>query len=77
VGIFRRGLVHSVVEGSSLMFELIFRDRETGYVNYAVTGITLIRHVTPSEVGFTDKDGHIRSSSFTQTENLEIVRLPK
>lgn len=57
------------------MFELIFRDRDTGHVNYAVTEVTLIRHITPSEVGFTDKEGHIRSSSFIQTENLEIVRI--
>lgn len=59
------------------MFEIVFRDRKTGKVNYAVTGIKVIRHVTSSEIGFTDKDGHIRSSSFIHTENLEIVRIPR
>ena len=59
------------------MFEIIFRDRQTGYVTYAITDVTLIRHITPSEVGFSDKEGHIRSASFPQSDHLEIVRIPR
>lgn len=59
------------------MFEIIFIDRETGQVRHAITDVTLIRHITPSEVGFTDKEGHIRSSSFTQNEYLTVERVPR
>lgn len=56
------------------MFEIVFKDRETGYVRHAITDVTMIRHVTRSEVGFVDRTGQIRSSSFTQLEDLEIKR---
>ena len=54
--------------------EIRFIDIETDKVNYAITGVRLIRHITLSEVGFTNSVGHIRSSSFLQTERLEIHR---
>lgn len=59
------------------MFELIFRDRATGHVNYAVTDVAVIRHITPSEVGFTEKGGRIRSCSFPHSEKLEIDRIDR
>lgn len=59
------------------MFELIFIDRETGRVNYAVTDVSVIRHITPSEVGFTEKGGHIRSCSFPHSEKLEVNRIDR
>lgn len=57
-----------------MFFELIFIDRETGKVNYAITGVSRVRYVTPSEVGF-DKDGRSGSASFTHTEKLEVDRI--
>lgn len=59
------------------MFELIFINRETGEVNYAINDVTLVRYITPSEVGFVDTAGHIRSAIFLQTEKLEIERTPR
>lgn len=56
------------------MFEIRFVDRKTGRVNYAVTGVTMIRHITASEVGYTYKEGRNSSSSFPHTEDLEIER---
>lgn len=56
------------------MFELIFIDRETGRVNYAITGVMRVRYITPSEVGF-DKDGRSGSASFAYTEKLEVERV--
>jgi hypothetical protein len=56
------------------LFELIFIDRETGRVNYAITDVSRIRYITPSEVGF-DKDGRSGSSSFPHTEKLEVDRI--
>jgi len=62
------------------MFELIFIDQETGRVNYAITGVTRVRYITASEVGFDKKSDtfpYIRSgsASFTHTEKLEIERI--
>lgn len=59
------------------MFELIFVDRETGKVKYAVTEVTRIRHITSSEVGFTYKTGREASCSFPQTEKLEVNRIER
>lgn len=56
------------------MFELIFIDRETSRVNYAITGVTRVRYITPTEVGF-DKDGRSGSASFPHTEKLEVDRI--
>lgn len=57
-----------------MTFELIFRHRETGEVVYVVNDVSMIRHITPSEVGFVEKGGRIRSSSFPHTENVEVNR---
>lgn len=57
------------------MLVLIFINRETGEVAYAVNEVGLVRYVTPSEVGFTDKDGHIRAASFPHSEKLEVNRM--
>lgn len=59
------------------MFEIIFKNRKTGEVTYAVTEVTLIRHITPSEVGFTYRGGRISSCSFPHTEELEIKRIDR
>jgi hypothetical protein len=56
------------------MFELIFVDRETGRVNYAIDRVSRVRYITPSEVGF-DKEGRPGSASFTRTEKLEVERM--
>jgi len=57
------------------MFEIIFKDRETSKVLYAVTDVVTIRHITASEVGFTYRGGRISSCSFPRTEELEIRRI--
>lgn len=57
------------------MFNLIFTDHKSGRVTYAVSEVTLVRYITPSEVGFTDRFGHIRASSFTQAEDLKVERI--
>lgn len=57
------------------MMELVFIDKKTREVNYAVTEVERIRWITPSEVGFTCK-GRVRSASFPHNEVLEIHHLP-
>lgn len=59
------------------MFELIFMDRATDHVNYALTDISLIRYITSSEVGFRFKDGRPGSASFPQTEKLVVERIER
>lgn len=56
------------------MFELVFIDRETDKVVYAIADVAVVRYVTLSEVGFTDTDGRIRSASFTRSEKLVVDR---
>jgi hypothetical protein len=56
------------------MFELIFIDRKTGQVNYAIADVAYVRYITPSEVGF-DKEDRSGSASFPQTEKLEVERV--
>jgi hypothetical protein len=34
------------------MLDLLFIDIETGKVNYAITDVTRVRYITPSEIGF-------------------------
>lgn len=58
------------------MFEIVFVDSDTGVVNYAITNVSRVRYITSSEVGF-DADGRSRSSSFRQTENIEVRRIPR
>lgn len=58
------------------MFELIFIDRTTEHVNYAITNITRIRYITSSEVGF-DKEGRSGSASFPQSEKLVVERIDR
>lgn len=58
------------------MLEILFIDIQTGRVNYAVTDVTRVRYITPSEIGF-DKglNENARSSScaFTHAERIEVV----
>lgn len=54
------------------MLEILFLNRETGMVNYAVTGITLVRYITPSEIGFTYEGGRESSCAFPHTERIEV-----
>lgn len=57
------------------MMEILFIDVETGHVNYAVTDVTRIRYITPSEVGFDkgfNENARTSSCSFLHTEKLEI-----
>lgn len=56
------------------MFELIFIEKETANVVYAVNEVVMVRHITASEVGFTDRHGHIRSCSFPHSEVLLVER---
>lgn len=58
------------------MFELIFIDRETERVNYAITSVTRIRYITSSEVGF-DSNGRPGTASFPQAEKLVIERVER
>lgn len=57
------------------MFELIFINRETGKVTYAITSVACVRYITASEVGFIYKNGRKGSCSFPQTEKLEVERI--
>lgn len=59
-----------------MMFELIFMDRKTDHVNYAITDVARVRYITASEVGF-DKDGRSGSVSFPQTEKLVVERIER
>jgi hypothetical protein len=54
-------------------FDVIFADKKTGRVNYAVQ-TRFVLYVTMSEVGYVTLDGRKTSCPFTQTEKLEIVR---
>lgn len=54
------------------MLEILFIDRETGGVNYGVTNVSLVRYITPSEIGFT-ADGRDRSCAFPHTETVEVT----
>lgn len=56
------------------MLELIFVDRKTGEVKYAVNNVTLVTYITPSEVGYSSK-GRTSSISFPLTEKLEVERM--
>ncbi len=58
------------------LFELIFVDRETGEVKYAITNVTRVHYITPSEVGF-EADGWQRSTSFSRSEKLQVDRIQR
>lgn len=53
------------------MLEILFIDVDTGRVNYAITDVTVIRYITPSEIGFTTQTRR-SSCAFTHKERLEI-----
>jgi len=55
------------------MFEIVFIDRKTGEVKYAVL-TRVVRYITASEVGYYTLDGRSTSISFPHTEKLEIDR---
>jgi hypothetical protein len=57
------------------MMLIVCRNIETGKVEYAVTDVRLIRHITPSEIGFTGKDDRIRSMPFLHTERVEVEHI--
>lgn len=56
------------------MFTLIFLDRKTDRVTYAIPEVRIVRYITPSEIGFVDKISRIRLVSFMPTEDLKIER---
>ena len=53
------------------MLEILFIDVDTGRVNWGVTDVSLVRYITPSEVGFV-VDGRNRSCAFTHKERVEV-----
>jgi len=60
------------------MLEILFIDKKTGRVNYAVTGVSRIRYITPSEIGFDKKNNETTISSgcpFPHTERIEIQHM--
>lgn len=57
------------------MIEIVFIDVETGKVVYAIGEVSTVRHITPSEIGFTYKDGRISSCAFPHTEKIEVRHL--
>jgi hypothetical protein len=62
------------------MFELIFVDRETGRVNYAITAVTRLNFIIDDEVGFereTSMFPYYRRDRvpFAQTEDLHVERI--
>lgn len=54
------------------MLEILLIDTDTEAILYTVSNVSMIRHITPSEVGFV-ADGRNRSFAFPHTEHLEIV----
>lgn len=54
------------------MMEIVFTEIKTGKVTYAVTDVSLIRYVTPSEIGITYKGGRDSSCPFLHTEIFEV-----
>lgn len=54
------------------MLEILFIDKQSGRVNYAVTDISLVRYITPSEIGFTYVGGRKSSCAFPHTERVEV-----
>lgn len=54
------------------MMEIVFTEIKTGKVTYAVTDVSLIRYVTPSEIGITYKGGRNSSCPFLHTETFEV-----
>ena len=57
-----------------MTFELIFTDRESGRVTFAVTEVAVIRWITHSEIGMTMLDGSLARCRFAVNEKLEIER---
>jgi hypothetical protein len=58
------------------MLDLLFIDIETGKVNYAITDVTRVRYITPSEIGFDkgfNEDARSSSCAFPHTEWIEIA----
>jgi hypothetical protein len=55
------------------MLEILFLDMETGKVNYGISNISLVRYITPSEIGFTYQGGRESSCAFTHNEKVEIM----
>lgn len=53
------------------MLEILVVEISNAHVNYAVTDVSLVRYITPSEIGFT-VNGRDRSFGFTHTERIEI-----
>lgn len=58
------------------MFELVFVNRRTGKVVYAVTEVTRVRYITSSEVGY-DTNYRSGSVSFPRGEKLEVNRIDR
>lgn len=54
------------------MMEILFINIETGRVAFAITDISIIRYITPSEIGFTYANGRNGSCAFTHAEKLEV-----
>jgi hypothetical protein len=54
------------------MLEILFLDDKTGDVNYAITDVSRVRYITPSEIGF-DANGRTRSCAFPHTERIEVT----
>lgn len=57
------------------MMEILFVNVDTGKVNYAITDVSRVRYITPSEIGF-DANGRSGSCAFPHTEKLEVVHKP-
>lgn len=55
------------------MLEIIFIDNKTDRVTYAIIDVRLVRYITPSEIGFTDRNSRNRSCAFPHTERIEIA----
>jgi hypothetical protein len=57
-----------------MTFELIFSDRSSGRVTFAITDVAVIRWITQSEIGMTMLDGRLARCRFAVNEKLEIER---
>lgn len=53
------------------MLEIVIYN-ELGTVDFAISQVAVVRHITPSEVGYTDVNGRKSSFSLLRSETIEV-----
>jgi hypothetical protein len=57
------------------MLTIVFIEIATGNIVYAIGDVAVVRHITPSEIGFTYTGGRISSCAFPHTEKIEVSHI--